>query len=88
MTGHNNVDSLLLVIWNLISILVLKKLIGLVKNNPHLNAVRLGAIFYVIVAGVLPLILIKEGILANSVFNIILSGGAVIYFALLLSRMK
>lgn len=84
--GLINVESVLLIIWILLSSFILKKLISAAKKHPDKNSLRLGAIFYVIGAGVLPLILIKEDVIPNSALNIVVSGGAVIYFAILLSR--
>jgi hypothetical protein len=86
MIGLNDVEIFLLIIWILLNTFGLKRLISVAKKHPQKNSLRIGAIFYIIVVGVLPLILIKEEVISNSALNIVLSGGAVIYFAVLLSR--
>ena len=55
------------------------------KNN---YKVRLLLILFAIAVGVIPIILIKEEILINSVSNILISGVSVIYFSILLSRIR
>lgn len=75
--------SLILITFILIFRVLFKEL---ASNHNEKNSVKIFLIVFGIVMGALPIILVKEGLLSNSVFNILISVGAAIYFPILISR--
>ena len=76
-------DSLILTTY----ILICRTSFKLASNHNEKSSVKLFLIVVGIAMGALPIILIKEGLLANNALNILISVGAAIYFPVLISRM-
>ena len=83
-----SIDTIILVSCLLLFRYILYKVEVLwnLKGNPSW---LWGLIFCsVIIVGMLPIIFLKEGILENSSFNIVVAGFGVFYFAFLIGKMS